>query len=130
MRHVHEAVTLVDAYGVCVTRCWNHLQRLADASIRSDGIDAHEIRAIRSAEQITSAAIERDIWKALRERTGAHELERAARTVDAVGVRRKRLRAHGSDEKTLVRTDGHRHDEVLGLETLAGAKRAVRLHRI
>ncbi len=107
-----------------------HLHRLADATVGAYRIDGDHVAAVGRAEQETPAAVVKDVGEALGERPGTHERQCARRAVDAVGVRRERLRADRGDEKALVRAHGHRHHDLLGLVARAGLERAVGLQRV
>ena len=130
MRHENEAIRPIAVNRVGVARGRDHLQRLADAPVRTDRIDAHQVRAVRSAEKPSPGAVERDIGKALGERSGAHELQRAARAMDAVSVDEIRLAAHCRQQPPVVAADRHRHDELVGLEARPGLQRAVGLQPV
>ena len=104
--------------------------RLADLAVRADRIHAHLVGAIGRAEEKAAGAIDRDVGIALRERSGADEVERARVLVDAVAVGLERLGAHGGDEEALVRAYRHRHHELCRLEALSRLQRTVRLQRV
>ena len=73
----------VDDDRVRVAPGGDHLRRLADPAVGADRIHAHQVGAVRGAEQPAPGAVVRDVRKALGERRGAEELERAARAIDA-----------------------------------------------
>src|SRR5262249_8285767 len=113
-----------------IARRRDHLQRLHNPSIHSDRIHAHEVCAVRRAEEKATAAIKRDVREALGERPRANELKRAGTWINAVAVRLVRFGARRGDEKPLVRAHGHWHDELFRLEARSRVQRTVRLQRI
>src|SRR5215470_6198880 len=99
-----------------ITRGRYGLQWLVDPSVRTDRAHAHEVCAVRRAEEKATAAIERNEWEAFRERPCADEFERTRARIDAVAVRLVWLGAHCSYEEALVRAHRHRHDELFCLK--------------
>jgi hypothetical protein len=60
-----------------IARRRDHLQRLADPTVRPDRIHAHLVSTIGRAEEKATATIKCDVRIALCERSGADEVKRA-----------------------------------------------------
>src|SRR5262249_49487321 len=100
-----------------IARRRDHLQRVPNPSIHSDRIHAHEVCAVRRAEEKAAATIKRDVREAFGERPCADELERTGTWIDAVAVRLVRLGTHRGDERALVRAHG------IGMTSFSALKR-------